>query len=375
MRRIFFIIQKEFRQVFRDKPMLAILFIMPLIQLIILGYAITTDIKNISMLVSDYDNSSQSRELIQKFRNSGYFIISGNELDRGEVRRRLDHSDVSIAVTIPHHFAADIRRNQPPQIQILADGVDSNSSLVAVGYATEILRSFLKDQLRNNMMLNPALARRVHSIEPRIRIWYNPNLEATHYMVPGIIVLLLTIVTTMLTALGLVREKEIGTLEQLMVTPIQSQQLIIGKTVPFAILGFLEISFAILVARIYYGIQIEGNLAVLALFAFIFVFTTLGLGIFISTVSKTQQQAMFMAWFMIIFAILMSGFLFPIDNMPKVLQYITYINPVRYFITTVRELFLKGSGLAHLWSQGLTMLCFSLVIMTMSAIRFQKRIK
>ncbi|MEE4311020.1 MAG: ABC transporter permease [candidate division KSB1 bacterium] len=375
MRRIFFIIQKEFRQVFRDKPMLAILFIMPLIQLIILGYAITTDIRNISMLVSDYDNSTQSRELIQKFRNSGYFIISGNELDRGEVRKRLDHSEVSIAVTIPHNFAADIRRKQQPQIQILADGVDSNSSLVAVGYATEILRSFLKERLHENLMSNPALAKRVHSIDPKIRIWYNPNLEATHYMVPGIIVLLLTIVTTMLTALGLVREKEIGTLEQLMVTPIQSQQLIIGKTVPFAILGFFEISFAILVARIYYGIHIEGNLAVLALFAFIFVFTTLGLGIFISTASKTQQQAMFMAWFMIIFAILMSGFLFPIENMPKVLQYMTYINPVRYFITTVRELFLKGSGLAHLWPQGLTMLCFSLVIMTMSAIRFQKRIK
>ena len=193
-------------------------------------------------------------------------------------------------------------------------------------------------------------------------------------MVPGIIVLLLTIITTILTAMGIVREKEIGTLEQLMVSPIKSQQLIIGKTVPFAILGLMEMAFAILVAKLWYNIPITGNLIVLVLFAFVFIFTTLGLGIFISTIAQTQQQAMFLAWFIMVFAILMSGFLFPIENMPNVLQYVTYINPVRYFIVVVRDLFLKGSGLRYLWSQGVIMTIFSILIIALSTVRFHKRI-
>ncbi len=372
MGKIIHIIKKELIQVFRDRIMLRIIFIMPLLQLLLLGYAITTDIKRIPILMCDYDKSSDSRELIDKFSHSGYFKVNFFEVDRSKISEYLDESRAVIALSIPKNFASDLRRNLNPTLQIIADGQDSNSSLVAMGYANSIIQAYMMEKIAARA--KPEFMN-IHIVEPEIRIWYNPNLIAKNYMVPGIIALLLTVVTTILTAMGIVREKEIGTLEQLMVSPIKPYQLIIGKTVPFAILGFFEIAFAIILARLWYHISIAGNIGLLAMFAFIFLFTTLGLGIFLSTISKTQQQAMFLAWFIIVFAIIMSGFLYPIDNMPEILQYVTYINPVRYFITVVRELFLKGSGLVYLWTEGLIMMLFSLCIMALSVFRFHKRIQ
>ena len=373
MQQIKYIIQKEFIQVFRDKAMLRIMFIAPIIQLILLGYAVTTDIKNIPMLITDLDNSQISRELINGFKHSGYFNVNYYETDRHQIAKYLDSGQATIALSIPHNFSVDLQQQLQPKIQILLDGQDSNSSLVALGYANGIIQSFISDKLQNTLQSKPMVSHKFHVVQPEINIWYNPNLIAKNYMVPGIVVLLLTIITTILTSMGIVREREIGTLEQLMVTPIKPYQLMIGKTVPFAILGFIEVIFALSVAKLWYDIPIIGNLGTLALFAIIFMFTTLGLGILISTISKTQQQALFLAWFVMVFAIIMSGFLFPIENMPKSMQYLSYINPVRYFITVVRELFLKGSGLTHLWPQGLIMLIFSIVILTVSSIRFQKR--
>ncbi len=375
MRKIIFIMQKEFIQVLRDKLMLRAIFIMPIIQMLILGYTITTDIKRTPVVICDLNNSFISRELTNGFKHSEYFNIKYYEKSRDQVANYLDQAKAAIALVIPHNFSKDLYRNQKPVVQILVDGQDSNSSLIAMGYANNIIQSFIKEKIQEKLQQNPQIANKIHFVNPETRIWYNPNLVAQNYMVPGIIVILLTIITTMLTGMGIVREKEIGTLEQLMVTPIKPYQLMIGKTVPFAILGFLEIIFALFIAKLWYNIPILGNLGLLGLFALIFMFTTLGIGIFISTISKTQQQAMFLAWFMMLFALLMSGFLFPIENMPQFLQYFTYINPVRYFMTVVRELFLKGSGLSYLWPQGLVMLVFSLVIISLSALRFQKRIK
>ncbi|MFZ5518854.1 MAG: ABC transporter permease [Candidatus Zhuqueibacterota bacterium] len=374
IRKILFLIRKEFIQVFRDKPMLVVIFFMPIVQLLLLGYAVSVDIKNIATLVCDQDRSATSRELIRRFENNQYFTLEYYVTEQQEIVGYIDRGKATIAIVIPARFEYDMKRNVSPTIQLLVDGQDSNSSLVAMGYAQRIIQSYSSEILIDQLIQNPASMSNVRLVTSETRVWYNPNLQAKNFMIPGIIVILLTVITSLLTALGIVKEKEIGTLEQLNVTPIKSYQLMLGKTIPFAILGLLEISFAILVARLWYQIPIRGNLLELFGFAFVFMFTTLGMGILISTNSKTQQQALFMAWFFMLFSILMSGFIFPIDNMPRLMQYLTYINPVRYFVTVVRELFLKGSGLAHLWSQGLIMTLFSIVVITYSSIRFQKRV-
>jgi len=375
MQQILYLIRKEFKQALRDKAMLGIIFIMPLIQLVILGYAVTTDIKRIPMVICDYDQTSKSRELIRRFEHSRRFDLAGYVRDRDRIGDYLDSGRAVLSLSIPDGFSKELAKREAPRVQILLDGQDSNSALVSMGYAQQIIRVFMNDRMREWARSGTAESAAVRRVEAKINVWYNPNLVAKNYMVPGIVVLLLTIITTILTAMGIVREKEIGTLEQLMVTPIKPYQLMIGKTVPFALLGFMEVIFALTVAKLWYDIPIQGNLGELALFTLIFVFTTLGLGIFVSTRSKTQQQAMFLTWFFMVFAIIMSGFMFPIENMPKSLQLLTYINPVRYFITVVRELLLKGSGLANLWDQGLIMLIFSITTLTLSAIRFEKRIK
>jgi len=374
MQQIQFLIRKEFIQVFRDKAMIFIIFVMPLVQVLLLGSAVSTDIKHIKTIICDLDRTPSSCELIRRFQHTKYFDLQLIETNQKNIATYIDQGKATIAIVIPTRFEKDLKRNQSPTVQILVDGQDSNSSLIAMGYANRIVQAFSIEKLQSSLTRDPITFRQIHLVEPETRIWYNPNLEAKNYMIPGIVVVLLTAITTLLTALGLVREKEIGTLEQLMVTPIKSYQLMIGKTMPFAILGLIEISFAIAVAKLWYQIPIRGNLLLFFGFSFIFMFTTLGVGIFVSTISKTQQQALFLAWFFMIFAILMSGFMFPIENMPKFMQYLTYINPVRYFITIVRELFLKGSGLSYLWQQGLIMTIFSIVIITFSAIRFQKRV-
>jgi len=374
MQQILFLIRKEFIQVFRDRAMIFIIFVMPLVQVLLLGSAVSTDIKHIKTIICDLDRTPSSRELVRRFQHTRYFDIQFIETNQKNITTYIDQGKATIAIVIPTRFEKDLTRNQSPTVQILVDGQDSNSSLIAMGYANRIVQAFSLEKLQHDLVRNPKTARQIHLVEPETRIWYNPNLEAKNYMIPGIVVILLTAVTTLLTALGLVREKEIGTLEQLMVTPIKSYQLMIGKTVPFAILGLIEITFAIAVAKLWYQIPIQGNLLLFFSFALIFMFTTLGVGMFVSTISKTQQQALFLAWFFMVFAVLMSGFMFPIENMPQVMQYLTYINPVRYFITIVRELFLKGSGLSYLWLQGLIMTIFSIMIITFSAIRFQKRV-
>ncbi len=374
MQQILFLIQKEFIQVFRDRAIIFIIFVMPLVQVLLLGSAVSTDIKHIKTIICDLDRTPSSRELIKRFQHTQYFDLQFVESNQASITKYIDEGRASITIVIPTRFEKDLKRNQTPTVQILVDGQDSNSSLIAMGYANRIVQAFSLEKLQNSLVRNPEKFLQIHLVEPETRIWYNPNLEAKNYMIPGIVIILLTAVTTLLTALGLVREKEIGTLEQLMVTPVKSYQLMIGKTVPFAILGLIEIAFAIALAKLWYQIPIQGNLLLFFGFALIFMFTTLGVGIFVSTISKTQQQALFLAWFFMVFAILMSGFMFPIENMPKIMQYLTYINPVRYFITIVRELFLKGSGLSYLWLQGVIMTIFSILIITFSAIRFQKRV-
>jgi ABC-2 type transport system permease protein len=373
MQQILYLIQKEFRQILRDKPMLFITFFAPLVQMTILGFAITVDVKNISTVIADYDRTPVSREICRKFENNSYFSVKCYIEGQTNLREHIDDWQAQLAIIIPAGFARDLQRKSRPEIQIIVDGLDGNTAGIAVGYAQGILAEYAAEVATSNPSY-AAWLRNAAAVEPQIRMWYNLDLESKNFMVPGLIALLLTVVTMFLSAMGLVREKEIGTLEQLMVTPIKTYQLILGKVLPFFILGFFALTLMIVVAFIVFQLTVAGSLVLLFVLAALYLLSTLGLGIFISTLAHTQQQAMFISWFFMIFLIFMSGFLFPIENMPPLVQKLTYLDPLRYFVTISREIFLKGSSAKYLINEIFCLAGFGIVILGLSTLKFQKRV-
>ena len=373
MTRIKHIIKKEFLQIRRDKAMIGIIFVMPIMQLLVLGYVVSSEIRHLSTLVCDLDNTALTRQVIEKVKNSKYFDVNYYDQRQQNVQYYLDSGKANVALIFPRNFSRDFYRKLSPKIQVLVDGQDSNTSTVAIGYINGILQSFIREKMNRNL-LTTEFASAVHFVEPQCRVWYNPNLEYKNYMIPGIAAFLLTMITSILSAMGLVREREIGTLEQLSVTPIKRHELILGKLIPFAVLGLIILTVAVAFAKLWYRIPIVGNLGLFALFTIIYLFTTLGVGLFVSASSHTQQQAMFMTWFIMIFAFLMSGFLFPIESMPRFAQWLSYLNPLRYFMIVVRELFIKGAGIKELYWQGVALAIFGGVIFTFAALRFHKRL-
>lgn len=367
MQRIFYLLQKEFRQVFRDRAMLLIMFLAPVVQTIVLGFAMTTDVKNVKLLIYDADNSASSRELGRRFAHNPYFNFSGYAASPGDIYHALQNWRAQIGIFIPADFDEKLRRGLTPDLQIIADGLDGNTAGIAMGYVQGVLAAYAQD-----VAPLPAAALPLRS---ETRMWYNLNLTSQNYMVPGLIGLLLTVVTMFLTSMGLVREKEIGTLEQLMVTPIRPLEMIIGKVLPFLLIGLIEINVALGVAFIVFDLVMAGNYFLLLGVSLLYFMTTLGLGIFISTLVETQQQALFISWFFMVFLMLMSGFLTPIANMPEYWQKVTYLNPLRYYINLMREIFLKATPLPHLWSEIIPLAVFGLAIITASAMKFRKRVR
>jgi ABC-2 type transport system permease protein len=373
MKKIWHLVRKELYQVTRDPNMLRVIFVVPMVQLLVLGYAITTDIKNLDILICDMDGSSISRDLIERFSHTEYFKEVNEPCAPGDIEQHLFAGHAVIALVIPKDFGKDFETLKRPEIQILLDGQNSNTSAVALGYCNRILLQFMQDNMAKTISRNPTLARSVHFISPVSRAWYNPELKSVYYMIPGIISILLTIITMLLTSMAIVKEKEIGTLEQLMVTPLTSAQIIAGKTIPFAFLGFIEMSVAMTFGVLWFKVPIVGSLPVLALLASTFILTSLGLGIFISTIVNTQQQALFLSWFFLVSFILLSGFFYPIENMPRWCQVITYADPLRYFIEILRELFLKGAGLNVLWPELFSLMGIGGTIFILATLRFHKR--
>ncbi len=372
MRPVIYMIQKEFRQIFRTKEMIAIIFGIPLIQMVVLGFAITTDVKNIDLLIVDLDNSKISREIIRSFDHIAQFNIVGHARSVKDIKDAIQSWDAQIGLVFPVNFGRDFELNRAPQIQILVDGVDGNTAGVSLGYAQGVLNQFANRNI--NSVVKPKKLYNVHTVQAENRMWYNDNLESVQYMVPGIIVVLLTVISMMLSALSLVKEKEIGTLEQLMVSPLTRLQLIFGKIIPFLILTFIELVFVMIWARIIFSIEVQGSYLLLAGLSFIYLFTTLGLGIFVSTITSTQQQAMFVAWFIMVFTLLMSGFFIPIENMPDALQKITYLNPMRYFMYIIRDIIQKGASIQYMLKDVIPMTIYGLVIFIVSVLKFQKRV-
>lgn len=360
---ILHLIRKEFLQILKDRPMLAVIFVMPIIQLFVLGYAITTDVRNIPLAVFDYDRTTFSRTITREIFTTDYFIRVELEKRPEAMHRAFNRGDISVAVVIPEGFSDDVQQSMPGELQIVVDGVDSNTALIAAGYIRSILAQFFQELSGIDFTDNV-----------RVRSFYNPQLESKFTIVPGIIGILITVITMLLTALGLVREKEIGTLEQLNVTPIRPFQLILGKILPFIILGGIDFALGMLIAQTWFHIPMAGNYGTLFIVTATFLLTTLGLGMFISTISSTQQQAVFVAWFILVMSILMSGFMFPISNMPPLLQKITYAIPLRYFVSALREILLKGASLAELTFQMKALGILGLVIFISSILTFKKRV-
>jgi ABC-2 type transport system permease protein len=375
------IIRKEFRQAFRDTRMRTLLFLPPLIQLVIFGLAVNLDVDHAQIAWMDGDQSFQSRELLAAFQGSGRFEIVGTPANDREAQALLDASKADLVVRVLPGFERDIQRHRPTSVQILINGSNSNTANIVSGYASSIITSFaaqvMQEQNRDRLAARMAQAP-VHigvpDLKVQSRVWFNPELKSRNYFVPGIVVNILMQITLMMTAMAIVREKEIGTMEQLMVTPIRPIELMLGKTLPFALVGLVDMALVVIASLLLFHVPFRGSALLLFACAILFLMTSLGAGLFISTISQTQQQAMMTTFLLFQPFFLLSGFTFPLRNMPESIQYLTLLNPVRYFIEIVRGLFLKGSGVSVLWPQMLALGIFGVVILSLSAMRFRKRL-
>lgn len=375
MKKIINIIKKEFLQFKRDPKMFAIILVAPIIQLTFLGFAANLDVENVETCVLDYDNSKTSRELINKLEASGYFNITSYVDDYDEITENLETGENILAIVIDNDFEKDLLSKRTAKLQGIFDGADGNKGLIAGGYLQGFVQDYAMDIQVDYALKNGSHLTLPSDIVPVARVWYNPELKTRIFMVPGIVGLLLMIITLLLTSLAVVKEKEIGTMEQLVVTPIKPRELIIGKMVPFMILGMVSVVIVLTAMSVIFGIEVRGSVLFLFFSTFIFIFSTLGLGLFASTISKTQQQAMMIAIFaMMMPMIYLSGFAFPIENMPKFIQYFSYAIPLTYFNTIIRGIILKGIGFAELWQELLIMLMLGILILIVSASRFKKRI-
>lgn len=376
MKTIIHIIKKEFLQFKRDPKMFGIVLIAPVIQLIFLGYAATLDLNIVHTTVYDQDNSSTSREFIEKFSSSKFFKIDFYSKNYNDIQKSIEGGKTLAAIVIPVNFEKKLKRRESAQLQVIFNGSDGNSASIAAGYITSIVTKYSKTVLQEFSDLNGRKIKPTGSISAETRVWYNQELKTRNFMVPAIVGLLVSIVTLLLTSLAIVKEKEIGTLEQLIVTPIKPYQLIIGKLVPFIILGFISISIVIVAMNIIFQISVRGNVLFLFFASFLYILSALGLGLFVSTISKTQQQAMMIAIFAVMMPMIyLSGFAFPIENMPASIQAISYVIPLKYFLVIIRGVILKGTGIIEHWTDIAALLIIGFVILTLSALRFKKRLE
>jgi len=363
-RRLWELIRKEFRQMLRDPRSARMIFLSPIVQLLLFGYAVNTDVRNARTLVVDYDATATSRELVQTFAASGYFRIVGQGHRPADLARALDHGDVVLGLEIPRGFAADIAAGRPAQVQVLVDGTSSNTATVAQGYATQIITQFGREGSEGRGGRD--------GIDLRARAWYNPNLVSRVYNVPGVIGTIIMLMGLLLTALAIVREREIGTLEQLMVSPLSPAELILGKCLPVVAVCFIDLMMITAVAMLWFHIPLIGSFGLLLFASTFYILSGLGLGLLISTVSNTQQEAFMSMFFFFLPAIILSGFMYPVENMPMFVQYATLANPIRHYLVIVRGIFLKGAGLEVLAPQIGVLAFMGVTVLWIAASRLKK---
>ena len=364
---------KEVIQVLRDKRTRFILIGPPIIQMLVFGYAATFEIRHVATVVVDYDHSQESRDLISRFTSSPYFAVQRQLNNAAELSNLIDDGQATVGLQINVGFAQALRKGHAAPLQVIVDATNSNSALIAAGYITQIAGGYAEEYQQDRISRTaPQLAQVVPSIELEQRPWYNPNLSSRWFFIPGIIGSLTVVLVITLTAFGVVREREIGTLEQIMVTPIRPAEFILSKTLPFFVIGLFDVSLIAAVGSFWFQVPFRGHFSVLLLGSVLFLVCMLGVGLLISTVSSTQQQAMVTAFFFIMPTIVFSGFGFPISTMPQWLQYMTYASPLRYFLVVLRGTYLKGVGLDILWPQMAAMAGLGVGLLTIAILRFHK---
>ena len=374
-KRVRFLFVKELIQVLRDKRLRITLIFPPIFQLIVFGYAANLDVKHINTAVRDLDRSVESRELITRFGSSKYFDIISYPQTPKEIEALIKKGDVILSIEIPSDFSKKLKKGNTATVQIILDGTESNTAMIALGYVSRILSEYSTTIMIKRLNRQGMVGFEEAGVELEQRIWFNPNAESRLFYVPGVIASIALLIPIILTAQAIVREREIGTLEQIMVTPIRSWELMVGKTLPFAMIGLADAIMIALIGVFWFEVPLRGNPLILLLGNVLFLMSSVGIGLFISTISSTQQQAQISTFFFMMPAFILSGFAFPLENMPEWLQYITYANPLRYFLIIIRGVFLKGNGLDILWSEMLALAILGGFMILLSSLRFQKRLK
>lgn len=362
--RLLVLVRKEFQQIFRDSRMLRVIFVAPIVQLVAFGYAVSTDVRNTPTILVDHDRTQTSHALEEQLTAAGYFRIVERSERAADLVDALEHGRAIVGVEIPAGFARDLANRSGAAVQILVDGTNSNTALIARGYAERIVQDF------GRRAAGPG---RAPAIDLRERAWFNPDLASRNYNVPAVVGAIVLLVCQLLTALAVVREREIGTLEQLMVSPLRPAELIAGKLIPFALIGMFDVALVTTVARLWFHVPFIGSWGLYVAASLLFLLSGLGMGLLLSTLSNTQQEA-FMASFLIFMpTMLLSGFMFPVDSMPRLFQLATLVNPLRHYLEIVRALFLKGAGFAALWPQYLALAIMGAVLVGVASTRFHKR--
>ncbi len=369
LRRVRLLMWKELLQLRRDSLLLPLLFIMPMLYLIMFGYVVSSDVRDLPTAIVDQDGSPTSRALIQAFENSGYFVIQERPLSEGAVRPLMDSNQVQVAILIPPGLEAGLERREQVAVAVVVDGADSKTASVASGYAQQILGDFNQSRLES-LGFKPETA----EIDARVRVLFNPSLRSVNTMIPGLAALILMLSITAIMGQAVVRERERGTLEQMFVTPITRSEYLVGKIAPYVVVASIQVAIAMVVGSYWFGVPFYGNVAVIGAGLFLYLFTCIGQGIFVSMVSRTRHQAQQATMFIMIPTMVLSGYIFPIESMPKAIQPVTYLIPLRYIIVILRSNWIKGAGFAALWPQFAAMGAFSVVVFGLALSRFRKRL-
>ena len=368
------LIRKEFIQITRDARTLILVMVIPVMQLLLLGYAATNDVRNIPLAVFDQDRGSAARALLDAYRAADYFRIAYDVDAEADLRALIDNGEARAGLIIPPGYSDAIQGGGSAQVIFVLDGSDptvastalSAAQLIGQAHATQVMESRLERGGLANAITPP--------IEVRTSVWYNPDLVSAHFMIPGVIGMILYALTSILTATAIVRERERGTIEQLIVTPIRSWELVVGKLLPYVVLAFLNVLEVLALGHWWFGVPIRGDIWLILAMSGLFLLSSLGTGLFASTIANTQQEAMLSVWMMLLPSIFLAGFFFPLEAMPKVLQWISYVFPLRYYLAIIRSLMLKGVGIAAVQEEVLALAAFGIIIMTAAALRFRKRL-
>ncbi len=372
LERLYRMLVKEFIQVLRDPRMRAVVFLLPVVQVLVIGYAVNTDVRHVPMAVCDLDRTPASRDLVARFEGSGCFDVARRITSEPEIREVLDSGEAKVVLRFNRGFSEDPQGGRSASLQLLLDGSDSNTASVVLGYASRITADFNRTVMEQRFSRTAGLRLEATPVELVSRNWFNPNLDSRNFFVPGVLAILVAVISIILSSMAIVREREIGTMDQIMVTPIGRLEFILGKTIPFGLLGFIDVALIALIAVFWFQVPLLGNPLLLFFGTGLYLLSTLGVGLFISTVSATQQQAMMTTFFFVLPAFMLSGFVYPIANMPVVVQWLTFLNPLRYYLVIIRGVFLKGLGLHVLWPQMLALALLGSAMLILAAGRFKK---